>query len=126
MRLGKDSACGPSEARSRRARGSGGGAPRAVSEEDKSPIPITHGGARQRSKLFRPDQHTFSGDVLVIDDEGGTEAFEILGGEAEILEVHVFAVEIDRRAAHLHPHDPERNADPDDLPFIRIERHHID
>ena len=60
------------------------------------------------ANLLRPDQDALSRCVLVIDDEGGTEALEILGREPQILEVHVIAVQVDRGALHLHPDNPER------------------
>ena len=84
------------------------------------------GSASRLSDLLRPDQHTFAAAVAVIDDQCGTEALEVLYREPQILEVHVVAVEIDGRAAHLHPHQPERNVDADDPPVVWIEREDVD
>lgn len=62
----------------------------------------------------------------MIDDQGGTETLEVFSREAQVLEIHVSAVEIDRGATHLHAHQPEWNAQSDDSPVVGIERHHVD
>ena len=83
-------------------------------------------GTWRSFKLLRPYQDSFTRCVLVVDNQRRSEPLEIFSRELQIFEVEVSAVQIDRRTSHLHPHQPERNAEADHPLLVGIECEDVD